>query len=200
MTLRFSGHIAGIDTRSGTRIVVGSWRQSPFGRFADVMVERPDGHRILLAPTRQVADFVAGTYTFDEVRIEPVTVTAGATWTVATASLSSTFVPGRRLAISYALRVVTPPLRRSRTWARLCNPLASRLMPGVSTYGTAGNGRTEWYAARDTRRLETATVSWEGADLGGLADVAPPVRFGFGSSPATPSLTEVTSYIDVGIR
>src|SRR4051794_37547125 len=49
--LVFDGWIAGVGTREGTRAVLGRWSSSPWGAFADVMVERPDGHRILLAPT-----------------------------------------------------------------------------------------------------------------------------------------------------
>ncbi|MDX6277225.1 MAG: hypothetical protein QOJ72_1353, partial [Nocardioidaceae bacterium] len=76
-----------------------------------------------------------------------------------------------------------------------CNPVASRLMPGVQTYGSAGGGRTEWYAARDVRRLVTASATWEGDDLGALAPVIPAVRFGFASSPAQPTVTTLTSYV-----
>ncbi|MFB2583295.1 hypothetical protein ACEXQD_18775 [Herbiconiux sp. P15] len=70
--LRFSGRIAGFGTASGTRVVTGLWERSPFGRFADVMVEDARGHRTLLAPSEEVADFVSSTYTFDEVRLMPV--------------------------------------------------------------------------------------------------------------------------------
>ena len=48
----------------GVRLVVGVWDDSPLGAFADVMVERADGHRLLLAPSHEVADFVTGTYTY----------------------------------------------------------------------------------------------------------------------------------------
>ena len=68
MRSRFSGQIAGMGSEEGTRVVIGRWADSPFGSFADVMIERPDGHRVLLAPTTQVATFVAQTYTFDEVQ------------------------------------------------------------------------------------------------------------------------------------
>lgn len=71
---RFDGCIAGIGTVSGLRAVVGHWPRSPFGPFSDVMVERPDGHRVLLAPSAEVAEFVGSTYRFDEVRVVPVTV------------------------------------------------------------------------------------------------------------------------------
>ena len=82
MRWRFDGWIAGLGTRSGTRIVLGHWPRSPLGAFSDVMVERPDGQRVLLAPSGAVAEFVGGTYRFDEVRTVPVEVTAGARWRV----------------------------------------------------------------------------------------------------------------------
>ena len=56
---RFHGRIAGFGTESGVRLVVGMWPRSPLGSFADVMVERADGHRILLAPSDEVAEFDA---------------------------------------------------------------------------------------------------------------------------------------------
>src|SRR3954454_1939524 len=81
VTDRFDGCIAGLGSPAGLRVVVGHWPASPFGAFTDVMVERPDGHRILLAPDERVAEFVAATYTFDEVRCTPVTTTvAGNHW------------------------------------------------------------------------------------------------------------------------
>lgn len=195
MTRSFTGHIAGLGTVSGTRMVVGIWDASPFGAFADVMLEEPSGHRILLAPRRDVAEFVASTYSFDEVRIEPVDVRPGAEWSVHTRSLQLRFTPGGRLTVARLLGLVPPPLRRTARWARLCDPIARRLMPGVHTYGTAGNDRVEWYAARDVRHVVDARATWEGEELGALAAVTPAVRFGFASSPATPTLTRLTSYV-----
>ena len=57
--MRFRGAIAGVGSTSGVRVVVGRWDESPYGAFADVMVETVSGHRVLLAPTAEVADFVA---------------------------------------------------------------------------------------------------------------------------------------------
>lgn len=195
MTSSFEGHIAGIGTSSGTRIVIGMWDESPYGTFADAMVEDPGGHRILIAPRQEIADFVASTYAFDEVRIEPVSVEQGDEWSVHTRSLQVRFTPGRRLWVAPVLRLVPGVLRRTAFWARLCNPVARRLMPGVQTHGSAGGGRTEWYAARDVRRLDGARATWQGEELGTLAPVVPPVRFGFASSPAQPTLTTLTSYV-----
>ncbi|MCW2840740.1 MAG: hypothetical protein JWR55_2223 [Aeromicrobium sp.] len=195
MTSSFAGRIAGIGTASGTRIVVGMWDESPFGTFADVMVEQPSGHRILIAPRQAVADFVASTYAFDEVRIEPVSIARGDEWSVHTRSLQLRFTPGKPLWVSLVLGHVPSVVRRSAWWARLCNPFAGRLMPGVRTYGSAGGGRTEWYAASRVCRLTCARATWEGEELGELAPVTPPVRFGFASSPARPTLTTLTSYV-----
>ena len=61
---RFEGRICGVGTREGSRIVVGRWDRSPLGEFADVMVESRDGHRLLVAPSRAVAEYVGSTYRF----------------------------------------------------------------------------------------------------------------------------------------
>src|SRR5918998_867562 len=69
---RFDGEIAGFGTATGHRVVVGRWTGSPFGPFADVMHEAPDGTRTLLAPGDEIAGYVAATYRFDRVVVVPV--------------------------------------------------------------------------------------------------------------------------------
>ncbi|MER5968397.1 hypothetical protein ABT112_01370 [Streptomyces sp. NPDC002055] len=196
--LRFDGWIVGIGTSSGTRVVLGRWSSSPFGPFSDVMIEQPDGERLLLAPAPDIADFVATTYVFDRVLVVPVTVTAeGAAWTVEAGSLSLRFGVGRRSALGVLLRVVPRPVAALPGWAALVNGAARLLLPGVRTRGTAGGGRRERYDARDHARLRSATVLLNGRDLGALAPVDPPVRFGFGSVPRTPALVRVTTTVTV---
>lgn len=103
--LRFEGWIAGTGTAFGTRIVLGHWERSPFGPFSDVMIERANGERLLLAPTRQTADFVARTYTFDTVRILPVRVDVeAAIWTIRAGQLEVRFTTGRRGPVGLADR------------------------------------------------------------------------------------------------
>ncbi|MGQ4418181.1 hypothetical protein ACN6LA_004748 [Streptomyces sp. SAS_269] len=194
--LRFDGWIAGVGTSSGTRLVVGHWVRSPFGPFSDVMLERADGHRLLLAPTPRTARFIGSTYTFDEVRVVPVRVRADdGCWTVdAEPLLRLRFTVGRRGATGLLLRAVPGALAASPAWTAVTDPLA-RLLMGVRTRGSAGEGRREWYGARDLRALTTATATFEGRDLGALGPVAPPVRFGFGSTPRRPSLVRVTTTV-----
>lgn len=192
MIQRFDGHIVGLGTTSGTRVVVGMWDSTPYGRFADAMVEHPDGRRVLLAPDERIADLVSTTYTFDDVRIVPVALVG---WGIDAGPLRARWTPGTRAPIGWLLQAVPTPLAHRETWARLCDPVARRVMPGVRTHGSAGRGRTEWYAAADAWSVESASIAWDGVDLGPLAPVDPPVRFGFGSAPRTPTLTRVTSFI-----
>jgi hypothetical protein len=194
---RFDGQIAGVGTTSGLRAVIGRWADGPWGAFADVMVETADGHRVLLAPDERVADFVATTYTFDETRVEPVTVSEdGGRWRVETPSLDLAFTLGGRTLLGGLLRAVPTKVGTSTTWSTVTDPFARLLMHGVRTRGTAGNGRREWYGATDVRRILDATGSWEGGDLGTLAPVDPPCRFGFSSTPRTPSVTRVVTTVE----
>jgi hypothetical protein len=194
---RYQGRIAGVGTTSGTRLVVGNWAHTPLGRFADVMVERPDGHRVLLAPSEAVRDVIEATYVFDEVRVEPVSVTeAGPSWEVTSPSLSLRIGYGRRSALGWLLRAVPPRLATSTRWARLVDPVAARVLDGVRTRGEAREGRREWYGATDLRLVTSAAGSFDGAPLGSLAPVDPPCRFGFSSTPRTPSVTSVTTTIE----
>ena len=193
---RFDGCIAGLGSPAGLRVVVGHWPSSPLGPFTDVMVERPDGHRILLAPDERVAEFVAATYTFDEVRCTPVTTTvAGNRWRVTAGPLDLEFTTGRRTALGVLLRAVPRPLATAPAWITVVDVVARRVLPGVRTRGSAGRGRREYYAALDVQSLAGARITWEGADQGGLAPVDPAVRFGFGSTPQTPSLVRVVTLV-----
>ncbi|MEV5957109.1 hypothetical protein AB0M11_25635 [Streptomyces sp. NPDC051987] len=197
--LRFEGWIAGLGTSCGTRVVLGHWQRSPFGAFSDVMVERANGERLLLAPTRETADFIGATYVFDTVRVVPVRVgIANRTWTVTAGSLRLSFVTGRRGPLGLLLRAVPGALARRPAWSALLDRPARLLLPGVRTRGSARAGRREWYGARDLRPVRLVSASFDGVDLGVAAPVDPPVRFGFGSVPRKPSLTRVTTTVALG--
>lgn len=195
---RFRGRIAGWGTASGTRLVVGRWDVSPFGAFADVMVERPDGERILLAPSHQVASLVATTYRFDRVEVCPVTVSRGdgpEHWQVVAGPLEARVDVGRRTALGRALRVVPRRVAASHRTTVLTDPVARVFLRGVRTRGSAGPGRVEHYGATDVHEITGARTEWAGESLGDLRDVDPPVRFGFGSTPRRPAVTGVVTTI-----
>lgn len=198
-TDRFDGWIAGLGSAAGLRAVVGHWPASPFGAFTDVMVELPGGHRVLLAPSREVADYVAGTYVFDEVLVVPVAAEVdGRRWHVTAGPLTLDITVGPRPPRGLLLRAVPRALAVRPWWIAAIDVVARTVLPGVRTRGSAGGGREEFYAALDLHRVTTATVRWDGTDQGGIAAVAPPVRFGFGSTPRVPSVTRVVTLVRQG--
>ncbi|MGY1635356.1 hypothetical protein ACI78V_01730 [Geodermatophilus sp. SYSU D00742] len=196
--LRFDGWILGVGTASGTRLVVGHWPRSPLGPLSDVMVQRDDGARVLLAPSSEAGAFIAGTYTFDEVQVTPVAVHRpdARTWTVAAGPLRLRAVTGRRSALGWLLRAVPPPLARTPAWVGVLDRPA-RVLTGLRTTGSAGDGRTEWYGVQDLHAVTAVDASWDGVRLGALAPVRPPVTFGFGSVPPEPSLARVTTTVQL---
>ena len=194
---RFDGEIAGFGTTTGHRIIVGRWPVSPFGPISDVMVEAPDGTRLLIAPNDEVAGFIAGTYHFDVVQVELVEmIRQPDRWDVMTGQLQANLTVGRRSGLGLLLRAVPRPVATAVAWAAVVDPLARVMLPGVRTRGSAGAGRREWYGAWDVHLLVSVTANWRGADLGAMADVFPPVRFGFGSTPRRPSVVRLTTTVE----
>lgn len=193
---RFEGRIAGFGTAVGTRIVIGMWNSSPFGRFADVMVESPTGHRILLAPSHAVADFVSSTYTFDEVRVVDVGwhgVSGGLQ--VSAGPLTARLEIGRQTWVGRLVRIVPRAIAQHPLWLQAIDPVARFLVPGARTSGSAGAGRREFYGVTRARAITAVSAEWEGEPMGGLRRLAPPVTFGFGSAPATPTIVDIVTSI-----
>ncbi|QGQ19389.1 hypothetical protein GC089_09275 [Cellulomonas sp. JZ18] len=188
------GHIAGAGTQEGTRLVVGRWLRSPLGAFADVMVERADGTRVLLAPRADVADLVTRLYAFDAVHVVDVRVAAdraARTWTVEAGPLDARLVLGDRTAVGHLLTAVPRPLTRSAVTAGLVAAVAGAVLPGVRTRGAGRDGTPERYAAHDQHAVVAIDARWGDRTLGALRPVVPAVRFGFSSVPARPAVTAV---------
>ena len=199
---RFRGRIAGVGSTSGVRVVVGWWHESPFGPFADAMVERADGHRVLLAPSEHVRDLVSGTYLFDETRVEPVDVGVGpggsgrgSSWRVSSQSLDIRLQVGGRMPLGRVLRLVPGALAESPVWATVVDPAARVVLRGVRTRGVARAGRREFYGATDLLAVTAVSGTFDGIPLGDLRPVDPPCRFGFSSTPRAPSVTHVVTTI-----
>ncbi|WP_206488934.1 hypothetical protein [Rhodococcus sp. KRD162] len=195
---RFHGEIYGVGTHAGVRIVVGHWTSSPLGEFTDVMIEFADGHRLLIAPDEDVREFVTATYTFDATELVPVTFSAQQDgWRSVTAGdLSVRIRVAGPTLLGRALQLLPGAVSTAPWFCAISDPIARVLLRGVRTRGSAGGGRREYYGARAQHRVTDVQASWQGADLGALTPVSPPVRFGFGSTPAAPSVTTITTTID----
>jgi hypothetical protein len=176
--------------------VVGCWQESPYGAFADVMLAQADGTRRLLAPTDQIAAFVAGTYSFDVVEVVPVVVhRAAQAVSVEAGELAVSYDVGRRTPLGRALRLVPGRLATAPAWCRVTDPVARGVLRGVRTRGSAGAGRVETYGATDHHAVDALRGTWRGRDLGALAPVLPEPGFGFGSTPPAPSVTTLVTTV-----
>lgn len=198
--LVLDGHIAGFGTAEGTRVVVGRWLRSPFGAFVDVMVERADGTRLLLAPRDDVAELVAATYEFDAVHVVPVGLRADEgrrRWRLRAGPLTADLTIGARTGIGRLLGLVPRHRAVAPLVATAIDPVARVLLDGVRTRGTAGLGSREWYTATDQHAITAVRALWGSTDLGTLAPVLPAVRFGFSSVPPAPSVTRVRTTIEL---
>lgn len=197
--LVFSGYIAGFGTSSGVRLVIGHWTRSPFGAFTDVMVQTAADERILLAPGAEVADFVSDTYQFDRVEVDTVTAEMSEDRLEVTAGELSVAVGiGGPAPLNRLLRLVPARLAVAPWWLSAIDPVASRIVPGVHTAGSAGQGRREYYGVRRSRRIVSVSGNFGGHDLGAVAPLLPAVGFGFSSAPPAPQIVAVTTTIDVG--
>ena len=175
-TLR--GSITSVGFASGHRFVIGDWRQSPIGPFADVMWTRPDGKRVLLGEAGAAA-FVNSVYPFDEVQDEPVTTERdGRSYTVRSGGLL--------LDMKIGVATLSLPPRPRWLTATVENWCARKLLD-VRTYGTSPTGVVEWYRTRTARRVIAATASLDSTDLGELAPLDRPLHFGFTDPPRQPS-------------
>jgi hypothetical protein len=177
------GTISSAGFASGDRFVVGNWSVSPIGPTVDVMWARPDGTRILLAPDERTIAFVTSVYEFDSTEVVEFDVVADdRSIQLRAGPLDLDLEAGRA-----ALWLPPRPLWFTRWLER---PVAYGLL-GVRTWGTSPTGVQEWYQARACRFVRTASASLDGTDLGALAPIDPPCRFGFSESPRRPSIVAV---------
>jgi hypothetical protein len=192
--VRLEGHIAAAGFASGDRFVIGLWDDGPLGRMTDVMWARADGTKVLLASSDDVARFVGGVYSFDEVRVVPTSLDkSSVALRLEAGPLTIHLTAGDPLRV-FALR---PRLfRRSPLWVRfedmvvrpLVAPLLLRGGAGVRLYGRSPSGVREWYCIDSYRPLRDARAGLEGRDLGPLAPLDPPAEFGFSEFPRRPAL------------
>ncbi|CCQ15030.1 putative uncharacterized protein [Rhodococcus sp. AW25M09] len=173
------------------------------------MIQFADGRRLLVAPNEDVREFVTATYTFDATELVPVTFaaepdglgrSAGSTpggWrSVQAGDLSVRIRVAGPTVLGRALTLVPDAVSTAPWFCAISDPIARVVLRGVRTRGSAGGGRREYYGARGQHRVIDVQASWQGKDLGSLTPVTPPVTFGFGSTPAAPSVTTITTTID----
>lgn len=177
------GSIVSSGFASGDRVVVGDWLESPVGRLTDVMWAEPSGRRVLHVPDEAAAEFVAGVYEFDSVRVVPFATVRG--------NRSLTVTVGDRVLRFDARRGIPIPFRRPAWFTcHVEGPIARALM-AVTTYGVSPTGVEEWYRADRWAPLRRASAIVDGRSLGPMTPLTPACGFGFSEPPARPSWVDV---------
>lgn len=202
----FEGAITGCAFDSGHAVVLGTWARSPLGKVIDVMWRHPGGHRVLLAPRQDVADYISSLYAFDEVRVVPISGGIRGADVVVDAEpleLRARVAPPDWRSWLFALRPRVA--RRSRRWIeledRLARPFVGRLLgggDGVRAAGVAPGGQREWYGADDWRALSAARLRIDGVDQGAMRPLPTPFGVGLSGFPTAPASVRLGTLVESG--
>jgi len=200
----FTGCIGAGRFASGDTVVAGCWRSSPLGRFVDVMWVRPDGERVLLAPSAAAAELVGGLYTFDRTTV--VAICGG--WdggavAVAAGPVRLRLVASDRDWRSWLFAARPRALRRRPAWLtledRLARPLVGRLIggaEGVRAAGVAPGGAREWYGVDDYRAVAWGSLEVAGRDGGALLPLPADLGVGLSAFPTRPAVVHVGTLVE----
>ena len=183
----FKGRITSSGFESGDRIVVGAWKESPFGEFTDIMWAKPDGTRVLIAPNQEIVDYVTAMYSFDEVLLEDI---------VTTGEDRNQKVKSNTMELDFSWNRGLPiPFKRSLLFISTVELFFAKLFFGTRTYGVTKNNRKEWYAIDRVSKIKNATAQISGKDAGKFTHMNEPCKFGFSEAPKKPSSCEVRTHI-----
>ncbi len=182
----FKGRITSSAFSSGDRIVIGDWMESPMGRFTDIMWADTAGKRILIAPTKEIADYVNSMYTFEETIIEEINIQNFER----ELQLES---PSMKINLKWD-RGWPIPFKRSLLFIATVELFFAKLFFGTKTHGVTNNGRKEWYAIDRVSKITTGTAEINNKNLGEITDMTP-CKFGFSDAPKKPASCEVRTHI-----
>ena len=186
----FEGRISSTGFSSGDRVVVGDWYDSPLGAFTNVMWAKPDGTRVLLAPSEAHADYVSKLYNFEQIHVVQVDVKRQKRGLEITA-------PPLKVSLEWGWGFGLP-FRRPRWFIATIEQWVASAIFGTKTHGLTCNGLREWYCVYSLSRIKRAKASCEGKDLGSVSKFEIDACFGFSEPPKQPSSVRLRSIIESG--
>ncbi len=185
----FEGRITSCGFSSGDRIVIGTWINTPFGSFSDIMWAKPDGTKVLIAPNQKIANYISSLYDFDIIKIEKLDIESDENMMkIETKNLNCHFEWSR--GVSFLIK------KRPLWFVASIEYFFGWLIFGTKTYGKTKNGKKEWYAVDRLSRLTLADVEFNGKNLGGQTKFHPKANFGFSDPPKMPCSALVRSHIE----
>ncbi len=185
----FEGRIVSCGFLSGDRLVIGSWKESPFGVFCDIMWSKPDGTNILIAPNKEIGEYISSMYNFDIVKIEEIKIEEGGNKIkLESEEINCTFEWNRGI----------PFLIKGRPlwFVSSFEYFFGLLFFGTRTHGKTKNGQNEWYMVDRFSKLTQAKATINREDLGEYTRFYPKANFGFSEPPRVPASVLVRSHIE----
>ena len=183
----FEGRVISSGFSTGDMIVIGDWNNSPHGPFTNLMWAKPDGTRVLIAPSREIGDFVSSLYSFEEVIVSKMKIQRTGKSIGVSCDLGPVYM-------GWGMTVHLPFSRPRWFIARVEAPFA-RLLFGTKTHGTTRNGRKEWYHVRGLSRMKSVELDLDGRSSNQMTGMAPSACFGFSNPPRMPLSVRVDSHI-----
>jgi len=185
----FEGRITSCGFTSGDRLVLGHWKESPFGSFLDIMWAKSDGTKILIAPNQEIANYISSMYEFDIIKIEEIRIEESINQIkIETTDINCHFKWSG--GISFMTK------KRPLWFISSVEYLFGWLIFGTKTHGKTKNGKKEWYAVDRLSKLISARADINGEDLGKFTSFYPKANFGFSDPPKMPSSVLVRSHIE----
>lgn len=183
----FKGRVISSGFQTGDMVVIGDWRESPHGAFTNLMWAKPDGTRVLIAPSEELGDFVSSLYSFEKVIVSPMEIERTEKSIEVKCDLG-------RVYMQWGMTIPLPFSRPRWFIANIEAPFA-RLFFGTKTHGTTRNGRKEWYHVRGLSRMKSVELELDGRSTKQMTGMAPSACFGFSNPPRMPLSVRVDSLI-----
>ena len=181
----FKGRVISSGFQTGDMVVIGDWRESPHGAFTNLMWAKPDGTRVLIAPSEELGDFVSSLYSFEKVIVSPMEIERTEKSIEVKCDLG-------RVYMQWGMTIPLPFSRPRWFIANIEAPFA-RLFFGTKTHGTTRNGRKEWYHVRGLSRMKSVELELDGRSTKQMTGMAPSACFGFSNPPRMPLSVRVDS-------
>ena len=185
----FEGRITSCGFSSGDRLVIGSWKKSPFGEFSDIMWAKSDGTKVLIAPNKEIGDYISSMYNFDTIKIEEINLEE---------THNMMKLDAKEINCHFEWNNGIPFIIKKRPlwFVASIEYLFGWLIFGTKTHGKTKDGKKEWYVVDRLSKLTKANVNIENKDLGNYTNFYPKANFGFSDPPKMPSSVLVRSHIE----
>ena len=185
--LIFEGEVFSSGFDSGDRIVIGNWKESPYGKFTDIMWAKPNGEKILIAPNKEISEFISNMYSFDKTIISEFEIEESANKIV---------VKNNEMICELKWnRGIKIPMIRPLWLISSIEYIFGLIIFKTKTHGITKNKKQEWYAVKKISKLEEIKIIINGENLGNMRNFEPKAGFGFSEPVKKPSVVSVKTHI-----